>query len=64
MTNKISDINVKFTGVDFSKYQTKVSAFVEEFSKRANKKGQFLNWVNLPELQLTRVDELYDLAEK
>ena len=64
MTNKISDINVKFTGVDFSKYQTKVSAFVEEFSKRANKKGQFLNWVNLPELQLTRVDELYDLADK
>ena len=64
MTNKISDINVKFTGVDFSKYQTKVSAFVEEFSKRANKKGQFLNWVNLPELQLTRVDELYDLSDK
>ena len=64
MTNKISDINVKFTGVDFSKYQTKVSAFVEEFSKRANKKGQFLNWVNLTELQLTRVDELYDFADK
>ena len=64
MTNKISDINVKFTGVNFSKYQTNVPAFVEEFSKRANKKGQFLNWVNLPELQLTRVDELYDLADK
>lgn len=64
MANKISDINVKFTGVDFSKYQSKVSEFVGEFSKRANKKGQFLNWVNLPELQLTRVNELYDLAEK
>ena len=64
MSNKISDINVKFTGVDFSKYQSKVSEFVEEFAKRANKQGQFLNWVNLPELQLTRVDELYSLADK
>ena len=64
MSNKISDINVKFTGVDFSKYQSKVSEFVEEFAKRANKPGQFLNWVNLPELQLTRVDELYSLADK
>ena len=64
MSNKISDINVKFTGVDFSKYQSKVSGFVEEFAKRANKPGQFLNWVNLPELQLTRVDELYSLADK
>ena len=64
MSNKISDINVKFTGVDFSKYQLKDNEFVEEFAKRANKPGQFLNWVNLPELQLTRVDELYSLADK
>lgn len=64
MVKKISDINVKFTGVDFSKYESKISDFVNEFSKRANQKGQFLNWVNLPQLQLTRVNELYTLADK
>ena len=36
----------------------------EEWDTVANKPGQFLNWVNLPELQLTRVDELYSLADK
>ena len=64
MVKKIADINVKFTGVDFSKYEAKVSDFVNEFSKRANQKGQFLNWVNLPQVQLSRVNELYDLADK
>lgn len=61
---KCSDIKTNFTGVDFSKYSSKVSEFVNEFAKRANQKGQFLNWVNLPQKQLKRVDEIYNLADK
>ena len=64
MLTKNSDITTSFSGVDFSKYSSKVSEFVNEFSKRANQKGQFLNWVNLPSEQLKRVDEIYELAEK
>ena len=30
MVKKISDINVKFTGVDFSKYESKISDFVNK----------------------------------
>ena len=56
-------ISTSFSGIDFSKYSSKVSDFVCEFSSRANKKGQFLNWVNLPQEQLKRVDEIYSLAE-
>lgn len=63
MLTKNSDITTSFSGVDFSKYSAQVSEFVAEFSKRANQKGQFLNWVNLPAEQLKRVDELYELAE-
>lgn len=57
-------ISTSFTGIDFDKYSSKVSEFVKEFSSRANKKGQFLNWVNLPQEQLKRIDEIYSLAEK
>ena len=63
MMTKLSDIKTTFTGVDFSKYSSKVSSFVQEFASRANKEGQFLNWVNLPAEQLKRVDELYTMAE-
>lgn len=62
MITKNSDITTSFKGVDFSKYSSKVSEFVNEFSKRANQTGQFLNWVNLPQEQLKRVDEIYQLA--
>ena len=64
MLTKNSNVTVKFTGVDFGEYSSKVSAFVKEFSSRANQKGQFLNWVNLPQEQAKRVDEIYSLAEK
>lgn len=64
MLTKNSNVTVKFTGVDFGEYSPKVSEFVNEFSSRANKKGQFLNWVNLPENQAKRVDEIYKLANK
>lgn len=64
MLTKNSNVTVKFTGVDFGEYSPKLSEFVNEFSSRANKKGQFLNWVNLPENQAKRVDEIYELANK
>ena len=64
MLTKNSNVTVKFTGVDFGEYSPKVSEFVNEFSSRTNKKGQFLNWVNLPENQAKRVDEIYELANK
>lgn len=63
MLTKTSSVKTTFSGVDFSKYSSKVSEFVSEFSKRANKQGHFLNWVNLPQEQLKRVDELYSMAE-
>lgn len=63
MLTKNSAVKTSFSGVDFSKYSSKTSEFVKEFSKRANQKGHFLNWVNLPQEQLKRVDELYDMVE-
>ncbi len=63
MLTKMKDIKTTFTGIDFSRYSSKVSEFVGELSSRANQPGQFLNWVNLPQEQLKRVDELYSMAE-
>ena len=63
MLTKNSAVRTSFTGVDFSKYSSKTSDFVREFSSRANKPGYFLNWVNLPQEQLKRVDELYSMAD-
>jgi len=64
MLTKCSSVKTSFSGVDFSKYSSKISAFVSELSSRANKPGHFLNWVNLPSEQLKRVDELYSMVEK
>ena len=64
MLTKNSSVKTTFSGVDFSKYSSKTSEFVKEFAARANKKGYFLNWVNLPSEQLKRIDELYSMAEK
>ena len=63
MLTKNANITAKFSGIDFCKYSSKVSEFVNEFSSRANKQGQFLNWVNLPSEQAKRVDDIYTLAE-
>ena len=63
MITKNSSVKTTFLGVDFSKYSSKVSEFVSEFASRANKKGYFLNWVNLLSEQLKRVDELYAMVE-
>ncbi|MBP3820168.1 hypothetical protein J6G99_00815 [bacterium] len=62
MLTKSSSLTTQFYGIDFSKYSSKVSEFVKEFSSRANNKGQFLNWVNLPSEQLKRIDEIYSLV--
>ena len=64
MLTKSSALKTSFTGVDFSKYSSKTSEFVKEFSSRANKEGKFLNWVNLPQEQLKRLDDIYALADK
>ena len=64
MVTTSSDISIKFSGVNFDKYKQNTSAFVNELKKRANKEGQFLNWVNLPQNQLARVDEIYEMTEK
>ena len=63
MLTKNQDIITEFSGVEFSKYASKTGDFVKEFKSRANQKGQFLNWVNLPSEQLKRVDEIYELAQ-
>lgn len=64
MLTKNTNVTAKFSGVDFGAYSSKVEEFVNEFSSRANQKGQFLNWVNLPSEQAKRVDEIYELAVK
>ena len=63
MLTKNSSVKTTSSGVDFSKYSSKTSEFVKEFSKRANQKGHFLNWVNLPQEQLKRLDNLYSMVE-
>ena len=62
MITKLSSLKTTFSGVDFSKYSSHVSEFVNEFSSRANKEGKFLNWVNLPAEQLKRLDDIYSMA--
>jgi len=64
MLTKNSSVKTSFSGIDFSKYASKTSEFVKEFSSRANRPGYFLNWVNLPQEQLKRVDELYSMVDK
>ena len=54
MLTKNSSLKTMFSGVDFSKYSSKTSEFVNEFSSRANQPGKFLNWVNLPQEQAKR----------
>ena len=63
MLTKSSSITTHFYGIDFGKYQSKVSDFVKEFSSRANKQGQFLNWVDLPSFQAKRVDDIYSMVD-
>ena len=63
MVTKMAEIKTTFSGIDFSKYTSHISEFVNELASRANKEGYFLNWVNLPQEQLKRVDALYEMVE-
>ena len=56
-------VSTSFSNSDYSKYETIISSAVEEFSKRANQPGQFLNWVDLPKNQIARLDEIYSMVE-
>lgn len=62
MLTKSSSLTAEFFGTDFSTYTSKVSEFVNEFSSRANKQGQFLNWVDLPSKQAQRIDDIYSMV--
>ncbi len=64
MITKNSSLKTTFAGIDFSNYTARISEFVNEFSSRANQPGKFLNWVNLPQEQIKRLDDIYSLAEK
>ena len=55
-------ITTRYFRTDLSKAEKVMPQVLDEFSKRANKPGQFLNWVDLPEQQLKRVDEIYDMV--
>ena len=56
-------VSTRYFNTDFSKAEAVMSKVIDSFSKRADKPGQFLNWVGLPDLQLKRVDEIYEMAE-
>ena len=56
-------VSTSFSDNDYLKYETIISSAVEELSKRANKPGQFLNWVDLPKNQIARLDEIYSMVE-
>ena len=56
-------VSTRFFNSDFSKLESYISSAVDEFSKRANQPGQFLNWVDLPKTQIARLDEIYSMAE-
>ena len=56
-------VSTSFSNSDYSKYETIISSAVEEFAKRANQPGQFLNWVDLPKNQISRLDEIYSMVE-
>lgn len=53
-----------FYNSEFSKLSNYIVSATEEFKSRANKNGQFLNWVDLPKNQLARLDDIYTLASR
>ncbi len=57
-------ITTFFTNAGIDKVGDVLPKAVEEFAKRANTKGQFLNWVNLPKNQKVRIEEFYTLANE
>ena len=62
--NKKINIDTDFYGIDFGAYRKKVATYVNELISRAGKPGQFLNWIDLPGKQISKIDDFYNLAEK
>ena len=62
--NKKINIDTDFYGIDFGAYPKKVATYVNELISRAGKPGQFLNWIDLPGKQISKIDDFYNLAEK
>ena len=56
-------ITTLFTNANLEKVNRVLPQAVDEFVRRANQKGQFLNWVDLPKHQQERIDEFYSMAE-
>ncbi len=61
--NREIGISTHYYNTDFSRAEDVMAEVINSFSKRANQPGQFLNWVGLPDVQLKRVDEIYEMAE-
>jgi len=58
-------VTSKYYGFDVSDKLAKAAkTAVGEIQDRFTKSGQFLKWVELPEQQLKRVDDIYDLANQ
>lgn len=59
-----SGLSAIFYNSEFSELSNYISSATEEFKSRANKPGQFLNWVDLPKNQIERLDDIYSMASK
>ena len=57
-------IATKYFNADVSNVNKVLPAAVDELTRRANKPGQFLSWIDLPKEQLKRVDKIYELVAK
>lgn len=57
-------IRTNYYDADFTKIGKVAKQAVQEISSRQGKSGQFLNWVELPEQQLKRVDYIYDTVRQ
>ena len=57
-------ITTSFTNANLEKVNHVLPQAVDEFVRRANQKGQFLNWVDLPKHQQERIDELVKLNDE
>jgi len=70
MVLKINTINTglgittRFFNADMKAAQQTMPQVISEFTKRAEKPGQFLNWVGLPQRQLERVERIYAMVEE
>ena len=56
-------ISAIFSNYDMSRFSNLMSSAVSELKSRANNKGQFLNWVDLPKNQIARLNIIYNMAE-